>query len=85
VQGRKSKILDHPLGKAKTVVEVVQINLGCEDGVRRRSLELAEEIWRGQLNFFGLVKQGVGRNSVDDETKRILILGDGEDTVDDVN
>jgi hypothetical protein len=38
------------------MVEVVQINLGCENGVRRRSLELTEEIWSGQLNLFGFVK-----------------------------
>jgi len=85
MQRRKAEILDHPVGKTKTMVEVVQINLGGEDSVVRRSLKLAEEIRSGKMHLFWLVKDGVGRSRVNDKAQRILIFGDGKKAVDDVN
>jgi hypothetical protein len=85
MQRRKAEIFDHPLRKTKAVVEIVQIHFGCEHVVRRRNLKLTEEVRTGQLNFFRFVKHGVGRNGVDDETKRFLVLWDGKDTVDDMD
>ena len=82
MQRREAEILDHPVGKTKTMVEVVEINLGGEDSVVRRSLKLAEEIRSGEMHLFWLVKDGVGRSRVNDKAQR---FGDGKKTIDDVN
>jgi hypothetical protein len=82
---RQTEVLDHPVRKTKAVVEIVQVHLGGEDGLKRRNLELGKEIRSGKLDSWRLVEDGVGGTSIDDKTKGILVLGHSKEAVDDVD
>lgn len=83
---RKRKVLNHPWGKTKTVVEVVQIDLGSINGSGRSGVKLCQKVRSREKNWIRLLEHSVGGASINDETKAITtILGHGKDTVDDVD
>jgi len=71
------------LRNTKPVIEVVEVNLGDEDGGVRSNLELGEEVGCGEVDMRWLEKVRVGRTGINDETKGSGVLGDPEQTVDD--
>lgn len=48
-------------------------------------MELCKKIRSGELNWIRFFENGVGRTRIDDETKRIAILGDSKHTIDDTD
>jgi len=80
---REGEVGLHPLRQKESVIEVVDVDLGDEEGARGVGDDVSEEVGGGKCNWRRVDEEGVGGACVDDETQPVVVLRHREDTVHD--